>query len=64
MKLSINTKFELKAKAFETMRFMLAPGKDQRLGPSQELREREWIDWCAKHGKVFEHFIKAVEELL
>lgn len=65
-KLDPNTKFELKAAAFESMRNMLAPGKDQ--SPygrrSREVREQEWAEWCGKYNKVFDHFIRAVEKVL
>jgi hypothetical protein len=64
MKINPNLKFELKARAFENMRFMLAPGKDQRSGPPMATREKEWYEWCDKHDKVFGHFIRAAEELM
>lgn len=62
MKFDANQKFEIKASAFESMRMMLAPGKDQREGPSSEVRVKEWWEWNDKYGKVFDYIIAAVEK--
>lgn len=64
MKIDADLKFELKAKAFENMRWMLAPGKTQAFGASMELREKEWAEWNGKYGVAFDHFIEAMEEVM
>lgn len=64
MKLNANERYELKAKAFEKMRFMLAPGKDKMYGPERKVREKEWYEWNDKYGKVCEHLLEAVEDLI
>lgn len=64
MKIDADLKFELKAKAFENMRWMLAPGKTQAFGASEKLRAKEWAEWNDTYGVVFGHFIKALEEVV
>ena len=64
MELDANTRFELKAAAFERMEGMLAPGKDQREGPSYEERMRRWGDWCVNNEEIVNAFMGAIQRVL
>lgn len=64
MILDDNLRFELKAAAFEQMEGMLAPGKDQRQGPSYEERIRRWGDWNINNEEIISAFLGAVEKVL
>ena len=61
-----NTKFEIKAKAFQIMTGILAPGKDYPAAvnqPDYDLREESWKDWNLRHGKVVNAMILALSVL-
>lgn len=66
-KLNANERFEIKARAFEKMRGMLAPGKDAGIicgGDLRKVREDEWYSWCDKYDVVIRHMLDAFEEIM
>jgi len=64
MELDANTRYEIKAAAFERMEGMLAPGKDQREGPPYEERCRKWDEWCAANQDIVAAFMGAIQRVL
>lgn len=64
--MNTNLKFEIKAKAFEIMTGLLAPGKDCPAacnGSDYGLREDCWKDWNNRYSKVVNAMILAFEKI-
>lgn len=59
-----NVRFEIKAEAFRRMHGILAPGKDQREGPSYEVRCKLWKEWLNKYDGVITAMLNAVEHII
>lgn len=60
-----NTRFEIKAAAFNRMTGMLPLGKDDPFSSdTREERECEWIRWNDENAIIIEAMIQAVERVL
>ena len=57
--------YEIKAKAFQTMTGMLAPGKDSReVNPTIEERRIAYEEWQHKNWNIIKAILNATEEIL
>ena len=62
-----NERFELKARAFNILFGVVAPGKDvpaARGSDDYEARQRLWIDWLSHNGKTIDAMLTAFDEWL
>lgn len=64
--MNANERFEIKARAFQLMTGMMAPGKDCPAagGPINEaVRDETWHEWREFHAKIIAAMITAFEEI-